>query len=222
MYKLILVASTALAMTACTYSSHGPESNRSVESAGMVASRHVDVTGDAEFAGVMVNARGDIGRDLDLAGASVRSNAHVGGDLTAAGANVVFNGTVAGNSEIAGARVNLDAEFEGNVDIAGARVNLDGIVRGRLDAHTARINIRGEILGPVLLIGEGREDRNGRAILSGYLAQGGVICASEVEFRTRARFDGELTIIADERPADAPASFTYIELDGRDCDRLDL
>jgi len=221
MYKLILVTSTALAMTACTYSSHGPEDNRSVESAGMVASRHVDVTGDAEFSGMMVNARGDIGRDLDLAGASVRSNAHVGGDLTAAGANVVFNGTVAGNSEIAGARVNLDAEFEGDVDIAGARVNLDGIVRGRLDAHTARINIRGEILGPVLLIGEGNE-RSGRVILSGYLAQGGIICASEVEFRTQARFDGELTIIADERPADAPANITYIELDGRDCDRLDL
>jgi len=222
MYKLILIATSSLAMTACTYSSHGPEDNRSVESAGIIASRHVDVTGDAEFSGVRVNARGEIGRDLDLAGASVRSNASVGGDLTAAGASVVFTGSVAGNSDIAGARVNLDAEFDGDVEIAGARVKFDGVVHGRLEAHTVRINLKGDFLGPVLLIGEGREGRSGHALISGYLAQGGIICASEVEFKRQSSFDGELTIISDERPSEAPASFTYIELDGRDCDRLDL
>ena len=98
--NLAIISVSALAVSACTYSSYGPDDHRSVESAGLVSSRNVDVTGDAEFAGMIVRADGDIAGDLDVAGATVRSTADVGGNLSAAGARLRFNGTVAGDAEI--------------------------------------------------------------------------------------------------------------------------
>ena len=221
MFKLALVATSALAMTACTYSSYGPEDNRSVESAGMVASRNIDVTGDAEFSGMIVRADGRVGRDLDLAGATVRANMEVGGNLTAAGARVNFRGSVAGDSEIATASGNLDADFQGDLIIAAARITIDGRVGGRLEANTARIHLRGDFEGPVLLIGEGTE-KSGRAIISGHLAQGGTICATEIEFRNGAIVDGELRIISESRPENFDGNYEFESLNGRDCDDLDL
>jgi cytoskeletal protein CcmA (bactofilin family) len=221
MFKLALVATSALAMTACTYSSHGPEDDHSVESAGMIASRNIDVTGDAEFAGMIVRADGKVGRDLELAGATVRSNMEVGGDLSVAGARVNFRGSVAGTSDVATASGNLDADFQGDLNVAAARITIDGRVGGRLEANTARIHLRGEFDGPVLLIGEGN-DQSGHAIISGHLAQGGTICATEIEFRDEARVDGELILISDDRPENYGGSYEFRSLDGRDCDDLNL
>ena len=226
MTKLILLASCALAVTACTNSTYGPAESRSTESAGLVASRHVDVSGDAEFAGMLVRANGNVGRDLQLAGASVSSNAIVGGDLAAAGASVRFTGSVGGNTEIAAARAWIDADLDGDVEVAGARVTLDGRVGGRLDMHGARMHLKGEYIGPVEVIGEGREDedhiRNGRAILAGNFAGGGVVCATHVEVRSSARFGSEMRIIASERPEGPVAGYSYEPLNGRDCDRVDI
>jgi hypothetical protein len=226
MYKLILLASCAVAVSACTYSSHGSAENRSVSSSGMVASRDVDVTGNAEFSGMIVNANGNVGRDLDLSGASVTSDASVGGDLTASGASVRFTGSVAGNSEIAAATTWLDADFGGNLDVAGARVTIDGRVDGRLELHGAHMSLKGDFLGPVKVIGEGRQsndrDHNGRAILSGNFAQGGFVCATYVNIRDSARFGAPLRIIASERPEGGPSNFDFEPLDGRDCSRIEI
>lgn len=226
MHKLILLAGCALAVTGCTNSTYGPAENRSTESAGVIASRHVDVTGDASFSGMMVRADGNVGRDLDLSGATVRSNAVVGGNLSAAGASVRFTGSVGGNAEIAAATTWLDADFGGDLEVAGARVTLDGRVAGRLDLHGARMNLKGEFLGPVTVIGEGREDetrhRNGRAILAGNFAQGGFVCATHVEIRTGARFGGAMRVIASERPEGRQAGYSFEPLDGRDCDKIDI
>ena len=226
MYKLILLASCALAVTGCTNSTYGPAENRSTESAGLIASRNVDVTGDAEFAGMLVRANGTVGRDLDLAGASVSSNATVGGNLSAAGASVRFTGSVGGNAEIAAATTWIDADFNGDLDVAGARVTINGRVAGRLDLHGARMHLKGEFLGPVEVIGEGREGenrhRNGRAILAGNFAQGGFVCATHVEIRSSARFGGEMRVIAGERPEGGSAGYSFEPLDGRDCDKIDI
>lgn len=226
MSKLILLASCALAVTGCTNSTYGPSENRSTESAGLIASRNLDVTGDAELAGMLVRANGTVGRDLELAGARVSSNASVGGDLSAAGASVRFTGSVGGNAEIAAATTWLDADFGGDLDVAGARVTIDGRVAGRLELHGARMELKGEFLGPVQVIGEGRDDgersRNGRAILAGSFAQGGFVCATHVEFRGTARFQGELRVIARDRPEGGPAGYSFEALDGRECDKIDI
>ncbi|WP_417476072.1 hypothetical protein [Maricaulis sp.] len=226
MSKLILLASCALAMSACTNSSYGPAENRSTESAGLVASRNLDVTGDAELAGMLVRADGTVGRDLELAGARVSSSASVGGDLSAAGASVRFTGSVGGNAEIAAATTWLDADFGGDLDVAGARVTIDGRVAGRLELHGARMNLKGDFLGPVEVIGEGRDDgeriRNGRAILAGNFSQGAFVCATHVEFRNSARFGGALRVIASERPEGGPSGYEFELLDGRDCDQINI
>ncbi len=226
MHKLILLATCALAVSACTNSTYGPAENRSTESAGLIASRHVDVTGDAEFSGMIVNANGTVGRDLDLAGASVTSNAAVGGNLSAAGASVRFTGSVAGDAEIAAATTWLDAEFGGDLDVAGARVTIDGRVAGRLDLQGARMHLKADFLGPVEVVGGGRQDenrhRNGRAILAGNFTQGGFVCATHVEIRSGAQFGGEMRVVASERPEGAPANISFEPLNGRDCNKIDI
>ena len=218
--KHVLVCAAALMLLpACTYSVSGHGDNRSAESAGMVASRHVDVPGDAEFSGMIVNAHGDVGRDLELSGASVRSNADVGGNLTAEGARVRFTGTVGGNAEIAAGTAYLDARILGNTEIAAGRIILDGDLAGRLVMDAGHMNVRGIVRGPVEIRGHGRNDgHNGRVELSGHLAQGGLICAAEVEIGRSARIEGDLLVISDHRPAGD--GFRYEALNGRDCDRL--
>ena len=226
MHKFILLATCAMAVSACTNSAYGPADNRSVSSSGMVASRHVDVTGNAEFSGMIVSAHGTVGRDLDLSGARVTSDATVGGDLTAAGASVRFTGSVAGDAEVAAATAWLDADFGGNLDVAGARVTIDGRVDGRLDLHGAHMSLRGDFLGPIEVVGEGRqsEDRehNGRAILSGNFAQGGFVCATYVDIRDTARFGAPVRIIASERPEGGPSNYDFEPLDGRECSRIEI
>jgi len=226
MSKLILLASCALAVTGCTNSTYGPSENRSTESAGLIASRNLDVTGDAELAGMLVTANGTVGRDLELAGARVSSNASVGGDLSAAGASVRFTGSVGGNAEIAAATTWLDADFGGDLDVAGARVTIDGRVAGHLELHGARMELKADFLGPVEVIGEGREDgersRNGRAILAGNFVQGGFVCATYVEIRASAQFGGEMRIIASERPEGSSADYSFEPLNGRVCDEIAL
>lgn len=226
MHKLILLAGCALAMTGCSNSTYGPANNRSTESAGLIAARHVDVTGDAEFSGMMVRASGHVGQDLDLSGATVRSDANVGGNLSAAGASVRFTGTVGGDADIAAATGWLDADFGGDLAVAAARVTIDGRVAGRLDLHGARMTLKGDYLGPVSVIGEGRNDenrhRNGRAILAGNFAQGGFVCATHVEIRSTAQFGGEMRIIASERPEGVQGGYSFEPLDGRACDKIDI
>ncbi|WP_203292263.1 hypothetical protein [Maricaulis parjimensis] len=219
MKHALFCAAALMLLPACTYSVSGHAENRSVESAGVVASRNVDVPGDAEFAGMIVNAQGDIGRDLELAGASVRSSANVGGNLIAEGARVRFTGTVGGDAEIAAGTAYLNARISGNTEIAAGRVTLDGELGGRLDMDAGHMNLRGTVMGPVAIRGHGRNDEhNGRVELSGRLAQGGMICAAEVEIRRTARIEGDLLVIADTRPAGD--GFRYEPLNGRDCDRV--
>lgn len=221
MQKLILVAATSLAVSACTYSSYGSAENRSVESAGLVASRNVDVPGDAEFSGMIVNANGEVGRDLELSGATVRADVAVGRNLEAAGARVRFRGSVDGDADVAAATTHLNAEFRGNLTVAGARVTVDGTVHGESELHGARMHLRADFLGPVEVIGEGTQE-SGEAILDGRFAQGAMVCATEVTIRGNARFEGPVIIYAETRPSDRAGSFEFIELNGRDCDKMDL
>ena len=219
MKHALFSAAALLLLPACTYSVSGHAENRSVESEGLVASRHVSVPGDAEFAGMIVNAHGEIGRDLDLAGASVRSDAEVGGNLTAEGARVRFTGSVGGNAEIAAGTAYLNARILGDTEIAAGRVTLEGDLSGRLFMDAGHTNLRATVHGPVEIRGHGRnEGRNGRVEVSGHLAQGGLICATEVEIQRSARIEGDLLVISDLRPAGD--GFRYEPLNGRDCDQI--
>ena len=219
MRLLLTLTASALALAGCSYSSHGPADNRSVERAGMVASGDVDATGSAEYAGMIVRASGDIGRDLDLAGASVRSDARVGGNLTAAGARVRFTGSVAGTTDVEAATAYLAGQYDGDVSIVGARLTVEGNVDGALFAQGARIQLAGRFAQPVRVVGDGNR-LSGHAIVSGTLESGGTICASEVDIRRSARIHGSLTVIADERPDNLAPDATFEPLSGRRCDRL--
>lgn len=217
--RILLSATAAIALSACTYSVSGQGEGRSVKSAGLVASRHVDVPGNAEFAGMLVGADGRVGGDLDLAGASVRSNARVGGNLSAAGGRVRFTGEVDGDAAIEAGTGYVDAIIRGDVVVAAGRITLDGDIGGGLEMDGGRMTLRADIAGPVHVRGHGRGDRgNGRVELSGRLQQGGTICAAEVEIRRGARIEGELRVISDRRPDGE--GFTYEALAGRDCDHL--
>lgn len=221
MHKLILVAMTALAVTGCTYSHHGSGDDRSVEGAGLVASRNVDIAGDAEFAGMIVRVNGDVGRDLSMAGASVRSNAKVGGDLEAAAARLRFTGEVDGNAELAGASIDIDATFHNNLSMAGAKIELDGVVEGELEIFGHNVELKGDVMGPVKMVGEG-ETGNGTLVLSGRFMAGGSFCASEIEVDRSAQFSGEFVFVADAEPVNLPSGAEFEALDGRECDRIDL
>jgi cytoskeletal protein CcmA (bactofilin family) len=215
----LLCAAALLLLPACTYNVSGSAENRSVESAGLVASNRVDVPGDAEFAGMIVNAHGDVGRDLELAGASVRSDARVGGNLTAEGARVRFTGFVAGNAEFAAGTAYINARIAGDTEIAAGRVTLDGEVGGRLAMDAGRMELRGTVLGPVELRGHGRhEGRNGRIELAGHIAQGGLVCATEVEIRRTARIEGDLLVISNRDPGGE--GYRFEPLSGRDCEHI--
>ncbi|MFY0637605.1 hypothetical protein [Maricaulis maris] len=217
--RILLSATAAIALSACTYSVSGHGEGQSVESAGLVASRNVDVPGDAEFAGMLVGADGHVGGDLDLAGASVRSDARVGGNLSAAGGRVRFTGEVDGDAEIDAGTGYVDAVIRGDVTIAAGRITLDGTIGGGLEMDAGRMDLRADISGPVHVRGHGRGDHgNGRVEVSGRLQQGGTICAAEVEIRRNAQIEGELRVISDRRPDGD--GFTYEALAGRDCDHL--
>lgn len=219
-FALILPMS-ALAVSACTYSTHGPAEHRSVESAGMVASKTVHVGGDAEFAGMFVRADGEVGDDLSLEGMSVRSNADVGGDLYAAGARIRFTGSVAGRARVEGALIHLDGQFGERLDVTGARMTIDGRVEGESRIHGARMELRARFEGPVTVIGEGTNDEgNGRAILSGYFAEPLTVCAAEIDIERSAHFAGGLTLITDDRVANLPGDAALEALNGRDCERV--
>lgn len=217
--RTLVCATTAIALSACTYSVSGHGDNRSVESAGLVASRNVDVPGDAEFSGMFVGADGDVGGDLELAGASVRSSARVGGNLSAAGGRVRFTGEVDGDAEIEAGTGYVDAIIHGDVEIAAGRITLDGRIDGALEMDGGRMTLRADVAGPVEIRGHGRDDdHNGRLDLDGRLRQGGLVCAAEVNIRRGARIEGDLLVISNSRPTGD--GFTYEALNGRDCDRI--
>ncbi|WP_323761268.1 hypothetical protein [Maricaulis sp.] len=214
--RSLLCAATAFALGACTYSVSGHGDDRSIESAGLVASRDVNVPGDADFSGMFVGADGDVGGDLELAGASVRSNARVGGNLLAAGGRVRFTGEVAGNVEIDAGTGYVDAIIHGDATVAAGRITLDGRIGGALEMDGGRMTLRAVVAGPVQIRGHGRDDgRNGRVDVEGQLQQGGLICASEVNIRRSARIGGELLVISNQRPDGE--GFAYEALAGRDC-----
>ena len=215
---LMVLSASALTLSACTYSSYGPDDHRSMESAGLIASNDVDVTGDAEFAGMVVRADGDIGGDLEMAGATVRSNANVGGNLEAAGARLRFTGSVAGDAEIASASAHINAVIGGRTEIAAARLRLDGELQGPVEIAAARATLRGEYQQMLQFNGEGR-DRSGRVELEGDFLGGGAVCATEIEIASSARFEGDFVFAAEERPDNLPAGAEFIALDGRECDR---
>jgi len=219
MKAILLIAASATALTACSYSSHGPAENHSVERSGLVASGDVNATGSADYSGMFVDAGGDIRRDLSLSGANVVSDARVGGDLNISGARIRFTGSVAGDTDIAGATMYLDGQFGGRLEVMGARATIDGDILGDLDAMGARFNLEGRFAAPVHVVGGGGNGRNGRVVLSGSLEQGGYICAGRVDIRRDAQVDGPLTIISDERP-DWSGSFEYEALDGRNCEHV--
>jgi len=217
--RMLLAATAAIALSACTYSVSGHGTNRSVESAGIIASRTVDIAGDAEFAGVFVGADGDVGGDLDLAGATVRSDATVGGNLTVAGARVRFTGAVVGDAEIAAGTGYVDATINGDALIAAGRIELAGRIDGGLEMDGGRMILRASVAGPVAVRGRGREDdQNGRVELSGWLQEGGLICAAEVEIHRDARIEGDLLVIADQRPDGT--GFRFEPRDGRRCEHI--
>lgn len=219
MRVILGLAVSVLALGGCSYSSHGPAENRSVERSGMIAAGDVDATGSADYAGMIVDADGDIGRNLDLAGASVSSSARVGGNLSASGARVRFTGSVAGNTEVEAATAHLGGRYEGDLTAMGARIVIEGDVGGRLRAQGAYIRLAGRFTEPVDVIGTGNQ-RRGRAIISGRIEAGGQVCASRVEIRDTARISGPLTIIADARPDVTDTDFAFVDLAGRDCDRI--
>ncbi|PIW30212.1 MAG: hypothetical protein COW29_04475 [Rhodobacterales bacterium CG15_BIG_FIL_POST_REV_8_21_14_020_59_13] len=219
MKAILLITAAATALAGCSYSARGPAENRSVERAGLVASGDVDATGSAEYSGLFVDAGGNISRDLSLAGANVVSDARVGGNLNIEGARIRFTGSVEGDTEIAGAAIYLDGLFGGRMEVIGARAIIDGNILGELDATGTRFNLRGNFASPVHIRGSGDNGRNGRVMVSGTLEQGGYICARHVNFRSNARVNGALHIIAEARP-DWDGAFDYEPLGPRDCEDI--
>ncbi|WP_421791566.1 hypothetical protein [Hyphobacterium sp.] len=219
MKAILALSAAAIALAGCSYSSHGPASNRSIERAGLVASGDVDATGSAEYAGMFVDAGGDIERDLSLSGANVVSDARVGGNLNIEGARIRFTGSVEGDTEVAGATMMLDGRFGGRLEVLGARATIKGDVLGPLDAMGARFNLEGRFAQPVEVYGTNGDNRSGRVVISGRLEQGGVICASRVDFRRGASVDGALTVIAEERP-DWEGNFEFEALGYRNCEDI--
>lgn len=219
MKAVFLTATAAVVLAGCSYSSHGPAENRSIDRAGLVASGDVDATGSAEYAGMFVDAGGVIGRDLSLSGANVVSDATVMGDLNIEGARIRFTGTVEGDTEIAGATMMLNGRFGGRLEVLGARATIRGDVNGPLDAMGARFNLEGRFAQPVQVYGTNGDNRSGRVVVSGVLEQGGVICASRVDFRRGASVGGPLTVIAEDRP-DWDGAFDFEELGRRDCEDI--
>lgn len=218
-YRLGLIATSALALSACTYSTYGAGDERSVSGEGLVASSNIDVPGDASFEGMMVGVDGSVGRDLYMAGASVRGHADVGRNLTAEGARVRFRGDVGGDAEIAAATAHLDADIAGDLLIQGARFTVEGVVQGTTEAQGAFMFFEGDFLGPVTIAGAG-DDESGEATLSGRFLAGGEICATEIEIDRNAQFQGQYAFISEREPAGLPDGASFELLDGRDCDRL--
>ena len=214
----LLCAAAALALPACTYDVHGKAEDRSVDAAGLVASRDVDVPGDAEFSGMFVGADGRVGRDLELSGATVRADMIVGRDLEASAGRLRFEGEVGGDAEINAGTADVDADIAGDAEIAVGRITLDGRIRGRLTMDGGHMELRADVDGPVRISGHGRNDGNGRAEIAGRLGQGGWICAEEVEIRPSARIEGPLTVISRERPHGD--GFEWEALDWRECEDL--
>lgn len=217
LHRMALIATSALAVSACTYSSYGSGDERSVSGEGLVASRSVDVPGDASFEGMMVGVDGRVGRDLHMAGATVRGHVTVGRDLLAEGARVRFRGEVGGDAEIAAATAHLDARIDGRLEIAGARFTIEGSVAQDLEAHGAFMFFEGDFHGPVLIIGEGN-DESGEATLSGRFLAGGTICATEIEIERSAQFEGDFLFVSEREPSGLPAGAGFERLDGRECD----
>lgn len=217
MIRTVFIGASALVMTACTYSSYGAGDERSVESSGLVASRNVDVPGDADFEGMMVGVDGRVGGDLNMAGASVRGNVEVGGDLLAEGARVRFRGTVAGNAEIAAATTEIDAEIDGRLEMAGARLTVDGRVSGPAEIDGARMMLEADFRGPIEVYGAGSDDGSGRAILAGRFRSGGTVCATYIDIEPSAEFAGEFLFISETRPNRMPENARFEALDGRLC-----
>ncbi|MBI1235249.1 MAG: hypothetical protein GC188_01030 [Alphaproteobacteria bacterium] len=219
MRAILMITAAATALAGCSYSARGPADNRSIERAGLVAAGDVDSTGSADYSGMFVDAGGNIDRDLSLAGANVVSDARVGGNLNIEGARIRFTGSVAGDTEIAGATMYLNGRFGGRMEIMGARATIDGDVLGELDAMGARFNLPGRFAAPVRIYGGGGEGRNGRVVISGTLEEGGYICARHVDFRSNARVNGPLHIIAEHRP-DWDGAFDFEALGTRDCEDI--
>ncbi len=215
--KAALFGMSALALSACTYSTYGAGDARSVEGEGLVASRDVDVPGDASFEGMMVGVDGRVGRDLNMEGASVRGNVDVGRDLNAEGARVRFRGSVGRNADIAAATAELRAQIEGRLEIAGARMTIDGYVRGSTEIDGARMMLDGEFMGPIEVYGAGSDDGSGRAILSGSFLDGGLFCATYIDIERSAVFEGDFRFVSEDRPDNLPSNGSYEALDGRIC-----
>ncbi|MAC39673.1 MAG: hypothetical protein CMH93_09150 [Oceanicaulis sp.] len=211
-------AAAATALSACTYDVRGKAEDRSVDAAGLVASRNVDVPGDAEFSGMFVGADGRVGRDLELSGATVRSNMIVGRDLEASGGRVRFTGEVGGDAEISAGTADIDARIAGNTQIAAGRVTLDGHLHGSLEMDGGHMVLRADVDGPVTVRGHGRDDGDGRVEIFGRLGQGGLICAAEVELRSGARLEGGFLVISHTRPDGE--GFEWEALGRRDCEDL--
>lgn len=219
MKAILSLAVSAIALVGCSYSSHGPAGNHSIERSGMVAAGDVDATGSADYQGMFVDAGGVIGQNLSLAGANVVSDARVGGNLNIEGARIRFTGTVDGDAEIAGATMYLDGRFGGRLEVLGARATIDGDILGELDAMGAHFNLEGRFAQPVQVIGSRGNGRNGRVVISGNLEQGGFICATRVDFRRGASASGPLTVIAEDRP-DWSGNLDFQPLNGRNCEDI--
>jgi len=212
----LLCAAAVLSLTACTYDVHGRGENQSVDSAGLVASRDVDVPGDAEFSGMFVGADGRVGRDLELSGATVRSNMSVGRNLEASAGRLRFSGDVGGRAEISAGTADVDADIAGDAEIAVGRITLDGHIGGALEMDGGHMVVRADVDGPVTIRGHGRNGGDGRAEISGRLAGGGLICAAEVEIRPGARLEGDVRIVSRSRPDGE--GFAWEALGRRDCE----
>lgn len=217
LFRAAIFGASALALSACTYSSYGSGDQRSVEGQGLVASRNVNVPGDASFEGMMVGVDGTVGGDLHMAGASVRGHVDVGEDLLAEGARVRFRGRVGGDAEIAAATTEINAIIEGRLEMAGARLTVDGEVHGPTEIDGARMMLDGDFHGPIAVFGAGSDDGSGRAILSGRFRNGGIFCATYIDIERSAEFDGAFEFISQTRPSGLPDNARYEALDGRSC-----
>ena len=214
----LLCAAAVLSLTACTYDVHGRGENQSVDSAGLVASRDVDVPGDAEFSGMFVGADGRVGRDLELSGATVRSNMSVGRNLEASAGRLRFSGDVGGRAEISAGTADVDADIAGDAEIAVGRITLDGHIGGALEMDGGHMVVRADVDGSVEIRGHGRNRGNGRVEIAGTLARGGWICAEEVVFHRTARIEAPLHVISRERPESG--DFEWEALGSRECETL--
>lgn len=194
---------------------------------GLASRQTLDTDGNVDMNGAAVSLSGRIGGDVDMNGAAIDLHGEVGGNVYANGGAIEVDAIVAGETEVNGGAITLEGQFDGPTHINGGAIDLQGIFNQGFSANFGALDFTGSAYGPVELSGKGRRgifrraDRS-KVRIGGNLAEGGAICAHEVEFRANTSIGAELVILADSEP-DYPDSLNteLVRYQARDSQRCD-